>query len=140
MIEVTIDFKNIKTKEELIKYVAKELKFYYKTNGTSWDAYQELLANLRFEEIPKNYLFSLEDDWGWNSYDEYKIYLQDDSQVGLKNDEGIRDNLNINILNFYLLLKINRSLAIDFLEKTLLVTRKKSEYDRLLRIILTIQS
>ena len=101
MIEIVLDFKDIKTEEELVLYARKKLGLPYKNRLGKWDAFSDDFADLFKPEIPNDYKFSLDDDWGWSDYNDYLIYKETDKEIGNKNEEGVRDDLKLILVNFY---------------------------------------
>jgi len=113
MIKVTLDFKNIETKKQLILYVGDVLNL--STKGInpnklnpSWDSFRD-----HFEEIV------------WKEYDLKKLnkedlqdieYLKGLNRLGLKNEFGIRDDLEIKLINFYIFKNKYPKIATDFWE------------------------
>jgi len=116
MIEVVLDFKNIKTEEELLLYTREKLGLPYKNRVGKRDSFSDNFTGLFYPEIPKDYKFSLNDEWGWSDYNDYLIYKQTDEEIGHKNKEGVRDDLKIILINFYDFYHKNSSIVQKFIE------------------------
>ena len=115
MIEVVLDFKKIKTQEELVLYARKKLCLPYENRVGKWDAFSDDFSDLLNPEIPKDYKFSMDDEWGWSSYDDYLSYINNDKEIGHKNEEGYRDDLKLVLVNFYDFHHRNKEIAEYFI-------------------------
>ena len=118
MIEVVIDFNELNVKDT-DKYSDIEYKvgryLYKKLNigpqnlpeedpngrGIVWAAFSDNFTELFRPEIPEDYEYNPNDEWGWSDYQDYLNYLQEDREMGLKNEKGRRDDLRIIFVNFY---------------------------------------
>ena len=94
MINVILDFKNITNMSQLIIYVSRELRLSLNTKGESWDAFRDDFWNILYKE----YVDYIESNW--KSYDDFVKAKKLDSGYGLKNQDGVRDDLNISFVNF----------------------------------------
>lgn len=105
MIEIILDLKDIKNEYDLFRYAYKKLIGIEmpetSERGAVWDAFRDDFADLFKPEIPNDYKFSLDDDWGWSDYNDYLIYKETDKEIGNKNEEGVRDDLKLILVNFY---------------------------------------
>jgi hypothetical protein len=118
MIEVVIDFNEISFDNELLnKYKDKKYSHIPKTIKSAliiylckklnipgvfgWDAFSDNFTELFRPEILEDYEYNPNDEWGWSDYQDYLNYLQDDREMGLKNEKGRRDDLRIIFVNFY---------------------------------------
>ena len=111
MIEVVLDFKDIHSIEELAAYLSDKLKFNLKFNGRSWDAYIDLFSDLLEPSFTEGY----KDEDGWIDYKEYLDFCEEDKRIGNKNEQGLRDNILLKLVNFYPFYFQNTKLADDFL-------------------------
>jgi len=97
MIEVVLDFKDIHSMEELAAYLSDKLKFNRKFNGRSWDAYIDLFSDLLEPSFTEGY----KDEDGWMNYKEYLDFCEEDKHIGNKNEQGLRDDVLLKLVNFY---------------------------------------
>ncbi len=75
------------------------------------DAFSDNLWPLRFKEWTE---YREKDEW--NSYEEYLKEKENNSQYGLKNEHGVRDDLKLVFVNFQPFLLKYRSVACELLE------------------------
>ena len=113
MIKATLDFKNIETKRQLILYVGDMLNLATKYMNhdklePNWDAFADNFEDIVWKEIDLDNL-SEED------LDDIEI-LKGMNELGLKNEFGVRDNLEIRMINFNEFKKGYQQIATDFLE------------------------
>lgn len=116
MIEIVLDFKDIKTEYDLFRYAYKELIGIEmpetSERGAVWDAFIDDFRTILYKEWGE---YNEED---WKSYDDYLRGKKLDAQYGIKNDKGVRDDMKLIFLNFrkFFLDKKTRWIAIMFLE------------------------
>ena len=125
MIEVVIDFSEIhinkndseeEKRAKFIGYVKRKLNLPWQEGWRGvWDAFSDNFSELFIPEIPKDYKFSLDDDWGWSDYNDYLIYKQTDEEIGNKNKDGVRDDLKLILVNFYDFYYKHRTIAEHFI-------------------------
>lgn len=119
MIEKILDFKDIQTSKDLGKYISSELNFSYIIEDIySWDAYKDLLGELRVRELSDEYIYNKDDEWGWQNYNEFIGYKEAHKKIGIKNEKGVRDDMRLIFRNFGPFMKRNHALATTFLEFT----------------------
>ena len=120
MIEVVLDFKGIKTQEELVLYVRKELGLPYKDRVGKWDAFSDDFSDLFDKVPPKDYIYQDDDEWCWDgNYDDYKYYVDTLGEIGPKDENGNKGDMKLIFINFYPFLKRNHDFAMYFLETIL---------------------
>ena len=113
MIEVVLNFKESPyKKEDFILWLCEQLKI---GRVVGWDAFSDNFSELFIPEIPKDYKFSLDDDWGWSDYNDYLIYKQTDEEIGNKNEDGVRDDLKLILVNYYDFYYKHRAIAEYFI-------------------------
>lgn len=110
------------------------------------DAFADFFWFLRFKEW-KDYS---EEEWEqyedkdeWESYSEYIEEKEENSRYGLKNKQGVRDDLKLIFLNFNAFKKKYSDLAkqlLDEIKFTLSETAKYPDHDDLLDIQIEIRS
>lgn len=112
MIEIILDFKDIKTEEELVLYARKKLGLPYKNRVGKWDAFIDDFRTILYKEWEE---YNEED---WNSYEDYLKEKKIDAQYGVKNEKGVRDDMRLVFINYrkFFLNKKTRWLATMFLE------------------------
>ena len=125
MIEVILDFSELFFKEKederekitkLIGYLNKKLNLPWEEGWRGvWDAFSDNFSDLFNPEIPKDYKFSMDDEWGWSSYDDYLLYINNNKEIGHKNEEGYRDDLKLVLVNFYDFHHRNKEIAEYFI-------------------------
>ena len=98
--------------KEFILWLCEQLKI---ARVYGWDAFSDNFSELFVPEIPKDYKFSLDDDWGWSDYNDYLIYKQTDEEIGNKNEDGVRDDLKLILVNFYDFYYKHRTIAEHFI-------------------------
>jgi len=113
MIRVTLDFKNIETEGQLMLYVGDMLNLATKYINhdklePNWDAFADNFEDIVWKEVDLNNL-NKED------LDDFEI-LKGTNELGLKNEFGERDDLDIRLINFNEFKKEHQQIASDFLE------------------------
>jgi len=113
MIRVTLDFKNIETERQLILYVGDMLNLATKYMNhdklePDWDAFADNFEDIVWKEVNLDKL-NKED------LDDIEI-LKSMNELGLKNEFGGRDDLEIRLINFNEFKKEHQQIASDFLE------------------------
>ena len=159
MIEAVIDFDELQKDRRYIdewhNYCPKEIEhklYSYLSEKLSLplrigpDAFADFFWFLRFKEW-KDYS---EEEWEqykdkdeWESYSEYIEEKEENSRYGLKNKQGVRDDLKLIFLNFNAFKKKYSDLAkqlLDVIKFTLSETAKYPDYDDLLDIQIEIRS
>ncbi len=139
MIEVVLDFKDIHSVEELATYLSDKLKFNRKFNGRSWDAYIDLFSDLLEPSFTEGY----KDEDGWISYQEYLDFCEEDRRIGNKNEEGLRDDILLKLVNFYPFHCNHTKLADNFLHSTLFAISRcysNNSCDGLLKVKIHIEN
>jgi len=120
MIEVVLDFKDIKTQEELVLYARKKLGLPYKNRVGIWDAFIDNFSDIFTKIPPKDYIYKDNDEWCWEgNYDDYKYYSEDLAQIGPKDENGNKGDMKLIFINFYPFLKEHHNIAVFFLEMPL---------------------
>lgn len=117
MIKTTLDFKNIETERELIIYLNKKFKlapkdYLYTHSDPNWDAFSDNFGDIIYKEIDLDTL--TEEDKENNGLEIIKSM----NELGLKNEDGVRDDLEISLINFNEFKQRNSQLANDFLHFT----------------------
>jgi len=161
MIEVVIDFDeiNISDKDKytdieykLGRYLYNKLKIGPQDlpeedpngRGIVWDAFKDNLWDMMTKEIPKDYKYDPNDEWGWRDYHDYEIYVGIDRALGVKNENGTRDDIKLILRNFYPFYKKYKSIADDFLDIFLDVVNRSpknsKESDDWYQMIMCIES
>lgn len=117
MIKVTLDFKDIETKGDLIFYIGEKLNLATKGRNSSsyipnWDAFSDNFGDIVYKEIDLDTL--TEEDKENNGLEIIKSM----NELGLKNEDGVRDDLEISLINFNEFKQRNSQLANDFLHFT----------------------
>jgi hypothetical protein len=156
MIEVVIDFdeigndcnhfnsKDINLMCNLFRYVYKKLNIINQVS-VNWDAFSDNLSDILIKEFPTDYEYNPDDEWGWSDYADYQSYVETDRSIGPKNEEGVRDDMRLILVNFYDFNHKHRELAQDFLS-TIVETysevknHKYTEEDELLKFQILIES
>ena len=100
MIDIILDFKDVKSEFELSQLLYKNL-FNVKVpekqigyHAISWDAIIDYLRTILYREWDK---YNEED---WKNYDEYLKEKKLDSWYGVKNEQGVRDDMRLIFKNF----------------------------------------
>ena len=159
MTEVVIDFDELQTDRRYIDewhdYCPKEIEhklYSYLSEKLALplrigpDAFADFFWFLRFKEW-KDYS---EEEWEqyedkdeWESYSEYIEEKEENLRYGLKNKQGVRDDLKLIFLNFNAFKKKYNDLArqlLDVIQITLSETAKYPDHDDLLDIQIEIRS
>ena len=116
MIEIILDFKDIKTEYELYRVAYKKLIGIEmpetSERGAVWDAFIDDFRTILYKEWEE---YNEED---WNSYEDYLKEKKLDAQYGVKNEKGVRDDMRLMFINYrkFFLNKKTRWLATMFLE------------------------
>jgi len=128
MIEVLIDFNEISFDNELLnKYKDKKYDHIPKTIKSAliiylckklnipsvfgWDAFSDNIWPLRYKEWIE---YREKDEW--SNYEEYLKEKEINSSYGIKNGNGVRDDLKLVFINFQPFFLKYRSVACDLLE------------------------
>lgn len=159
MIEVVIGFDELQKDRRYIDewhdYCPKEIEhklYSYLSEKLSLplrigpDAFADFFWFLRFKE----WKYYSEEEWEqykdkdeWESYSEYIEEKEENSRYGLKNKQGVRDDLKLIFLNFNAFKKKYSDLArqlLDVIKFTLSETAKYPDSDDLLDIQIEIRS
>ncbi|MDN5100119.1 hypothetical protein O8C83_04745 [Aliarcobacter butzleri] len=135
MIEVELDFNELK-KEKLYfdnsytpKNIEEKLLLFLSEKFNiplrkGWDAFEDFFWLLRYKEWE-----TFEEIDEWKNYEEYLEEKKENSQYGLKNEKGVRDNLLLIFINFEDFKKENYDLAkklLDFINYVIEETAKYS--------------
>jgi len=105
MIDVELDFKDIKSAKELILYVRKQLNLPYDNRQGRWDAFRDDFSDLIIQKIPsKDYIYQDNDEWGWKDYFDYQESIRIYGDLGPKNNKGEKDDMKLIFKNFNILL------------------------------------
>ncbi len=134
MIEVILDFDELAIQEndesyeveyQLKRYIYEKLRIIGweelpkqspNKRGIVFEALRDNLHTLTIPEIGEDYIFDMNDEWGWLSYEEYLWHKKQDAQYGLKNEKGVRDDLLLIFVNFRAFYLAKIGTAIIFLE------------------------
>lgn len=113
MIKAILDFKNIKTKRQLILYVGDMLNLATKYINhdklePNWDAFTDNFEDIVWREVDL-------DNLNEEDLDDIEI-LKGMNKLGLKNEFGVRDDLEIRLINFNRFKKEHQQISSDFLE------------------------
>jgi len=140
MIEVVIDFNEISFDNELLnKYKDKKYSHIPKTIKSAliiylcnklnipsvfgWDAFRDNIWILRYKEWTE---YREKDEW--ESYEEYLEEKELNSQYGVKNEQGLRDDLKLVFINFQPFFLKYRSVACQLLEILFGVIEETKKY------------
>ena len=143
MIEIIIDFKKCPTKEEdFILYLCDIFNI---PRVCGWDAFRDNISGIFISEISSDYTYTPNDEWGWSSYKDYKIYLEEDRSIGIKGDSGYREDIKVIFINFYDFNYKNRYLAETLVKYMIekyasIKNHKYTEEDELLKFNFYIES
>lgn len=135
MIEVELDFNELKKEklyfdnsytpknieEKLLLFLSEKLNIPLRKG---WDAFEDFFWLLRYKEWE-----TFEEIDEWKNYEEYLREKKENSQYGLKNERGVRDNLLLIFINFEDFEKENYDLAkklLDFINYVIEETAKYS--------------
>lgn len=128
MIEVVIDFNEIEKEYKnsndelshiLILHISKKFGLPYKNRIGKWDAFADNFSEYFYPELPEDYKYDPNDEWGWSDYEDYLNYKSSDKEMGIKNEKGRRDDLRMILINFYPFYNNYSSIAQTFLEYTI---------------------
>lgn len=113
MIKVVLDFKDIKTESDLIFYIGEKLNLATKGRDSSnylpnFDAFADNFEDIVWKEVDL-------DNLNKEDQDDIEI-LKSMNELGLKNEFGVRDDLEIRLINFNEFKKEHPKIASDFLE------------------------
>jgi hypothetical protein len=133
MIEVVIDFNKVELKdygdagyvpsnikEAVINYVSHKLNI---PEVGNWDAFRDNIWILRYKEWIE---YREKDEW--ESYEEYLEEKELNSQYGVKNEQGLRDDLKLIFVNFQPFFLKYRSVACQLLEILFGVIEETKKY------------
>lgn len=142
MIKVTLDFKNITTERELIMYLNKKLElaprdYLYVHSDPNWDAFSDNFGDIIYKEIDLNSL--TEEDKENNGLEIIKSM----NELGLKNEDGVRDDLEITLINFHEFKQRNSQVANDFLriiQDTYEEMTRMEDEDEIVKVNIVIES
>ena len=84
--------------------------------GIVFEALRDNLHTLTVPEIGEDYIFDMNDEWDWLSYEEYLWNKKQDAQYGKKKKKGVRDDLLLIFVNFRAFYLAKIGTAIIFLE------------------------
>jgi len=118
MVEVIIDLKevmNIENSNELVLFVSRKLNIPYKNRVGLWDAFSDNFSDI-FDKFPENYKFSLDDEWGWNDYNDYNGYIKSNKSIGPKDENGNKGDMKFILRNFREFKKKNHDIAMYLLD------------------------
>lgn len=141
MIKAILDFKDIKTERDLIFYIGEKLNLATQGRDSSnylpnWDAFADNFEDIVWKEVDL-------DNLNKEDQDDIEI-LKSMNELGLKNEFGVRDDLEIKLINFNEFKKKRQSIASDFLEVTNLrlseLFNDKEVEDELLKVSIIIES
>jgi|GEM_PF-1581493 len=105
MIDVELDFKDIKSAEELVLYVRKQLNLPYDNRQGRWDAFRDDFSDLIIQKLPpKDYIYQDNDEWGWKDYFDYQESIRMYGDLGPKNNKGEKDDMKLIFKNLNILL------------------------------------
>ena len=132
MIEVVIDFKKIEQRYEIsnsnlsnvtVLFLSEKLGLPYKNRIGKWDAFRDNIWILRYKEWTE---YREKDEW--ESYEEYLEEKELNSQYGVKNEQGLRDDLKLVFINFQPFFLKYRSVACQLLEILFGVIEETKKY------------
>jgi len=141
MIKVILDFEDIKTESDLIFYIGEKLNLATKSRDSinylpNWDAFADNFEDIVWKEVDLENL-SEEDQ-------EDMEILKSMNELGLKNEFGVRDDLEIKLINFNEFKKKHQNIASDFLKTIDLVLSElysdEEIKDELLKVSRVIES
>jgi len=142
MIEVVIDFNKCPTNKK--DFILCLCDIFNIPRVFGWDAFKDNLWDMMTKEIPKYYKYDPNDEWGWRDYHDYEIYVSIDRALGVKNENGTRDDIKLILRNFYPFYKKYKSIADDFLDIFLDVVNRSpknsKESDDWYQMIMCIES
>jgi len=85
MIEVIIDFNKMPLKKE--DFILELCNIFHIGRVYGWDAFRDNFRIILYKEWDK---YNNED---WKSYEEYLQDKKEDAQYGIKNEQGVRDDI-----------------------------------------------
>lgn len=121
MIEVVIEFNKCPTNKK--DFILCLCDIFHIPRVFGWDAFKDNLHPLRFKEWTE---YREIDEW--DSYEEYLYEKELNSQYGLKNEDGLRDDLKIIFKNFRPFFLKNRALSTEFLDIVLNLIEETAKY------------
>ena len=140
MIKVILDFKDITTERELIMYLNKKLElaprdYLYVHSTPNWDAFADNFGDIIYKEFDLNDLTDEEK--------ENIEWFKNMNELGLKNTDGVRDDLEITLINFNEFKQRNSEVANDFLriiKDTYEEMKKMEDEDEIVKVNIVIES
>jgi len=145
MIEVVIDFNECPNKEE--DFILCLCDKFNIALVYGWNAFKDNFSDILVQEIPPDYKYNPNDEWGWSSYEDYENYVAMDRSTGLKGESGYREDLRVIFINFYdFYYRYNNiaSTLLDYMLETYASIKeqqiKRNEEDELLKFELCIKS
>jgi len=108
MIEVVIDFNKMPLKKE--DFILELCNIFHIGRVYGWDAFRDNFRIILYKEWDK---YNNED---WKSYEEYLQDKKEDAQYGIKNEQGVRDDIKLVLINFRKFYIENSKLGSLFLE------------------------
>jgi hypothetical protein len=145
MIELIIDFNKCPSKKkDFILCLCDKFNI---APVFGWDAFSDNLSDIFIKEIPPDYKYDPNDEWGWSSYEDYENYVAMDRSTGLKGESGYREDLRVVFINFYDFYYKYKNIAttlLDYMLDTYASIKeqqlKRNEEDELLKFELCIKS
>jgi RNAse (barnase) inhibitor barstar len=116
MIEVVIDFKDIKTQEDLVLLLREKLGLPYKNRVGKWDAFRDNFSDIFCKIPPKDYVYKDNDEWEWHDHYDYVECVRDWSEIGPKDENGEKGDMKFIFKNFHQFSKRNYTAARTLLE------------------------
>lgn len=118
MIEIVLDFKDISTKDEFISYISSKIGLPYEGLNANWDGFTDFLREIQYREFMPYVEFTGDSKEynEWSSYQGYLIAKDNNAEFGLRNDDGIRDDLKLIFINFLPFFTKYKDIATIFLE------------------------
>jgi len=108
MIEVVIDFNKMPLKKE--DFILELCNVFNIGRVNGWDGFRDNFRIILYKEWDK---YNNED---WKSYEEYLQDKKEDAQYGIKNEQGVRDDIKLVLINFRKFYIENSKLGSLFLE------------------------
>lgn len=133
MIEVVLDIKEISTKDEFILYVSSKIGLPYEGLNGNWDAFTDDFREIQYKEFTDFKEYN-----GWTNYEQYLILKETNAEYGLKNSDGVRDDLKLIFINFLPFFMKHKDIAMVFLEIFAEVREEAKEFKKETDILLDI--